>query len=176
MATITCNQARCLIEERIAAARQDLSHLAGILKHRIADDPQMAATARCVISVPGAGKVLATQIIASMPELGTISAKQAASLAGVAPHPRQSGATTRPGRCQAGRANVRRCLCMAVLSAIKARLSPLFPTYERLRQNGKPAKVAIVACMRKLITILNAILKQQRGYQPVQKPSQSTVA
>lgn len=165
-AAMTCHQAQSLLEARMAAVKTDLASLAQILARLVAADPASAATARRIMSVPGAGKILAAEIIASMPELGTISAKQAASLAGVAPHPRQSGATTRPGRCQAGRANLRRCLYMAALSAIKARLGPLHPCYERLRHNGKPAKVAIVACMRKLITILNAILRQNRPYNP----------
>jgi len=136
------------------------------LQQAIQGDPASARMARRITTAPGAGPVLAIELIAAMPELGTLSSRQAASLVGVAPHPRQSGKTTRPGRCQAGRSNIRRVLYMATLSAIKARLHPIYPFYKRLRAAGKPFKVAIVAAMRKQIVMLNAMSKNQTDWKP----------
>lgn len=113
-----------------------------------------------LIAVPGVGPVLAATLLCDLPELGNASPKQLASLAGVAPHARQSGRTARPGRCSGGRTSVRNVLYMATLSALKARVPALRTFYDRLRANGKPFKVAINAAMRKFITILNAIVKQ----------------
>lgn len=176
LSAFTCMQARDLAEARRMQARHELAALDKAIARRIAQDKASAETARRIMSVPGAGKVLAAEIMASMPELGTISAKQAASLAGVAPHPRQSGTSARPGRCQGGRASLRRCLYMAALSAIKAKSPHLRPCYDRLRANGKPAKLAIVACMRKLITIINAVLRQQTDFNSQPHTISSTVA
>ena len=119
--------------------------------------------------------MLAANLIANLPELGTLTSRQAASLVGVAPHPRQSGNSKRNGRCQAGRANLRRVLYMATLSAIKARCTPLYPFYQRLRQAGKPFKVAIVAAMRKFIVMLNAMAKNRQNWKHTQAAA-STVA
>lgn len=113
-----------------------------------------------LIAVPGVGPVLAATLLCDLPELGQANPKQLASLVGVAPHARQSGHTTRPGRCSGGRVSVRNVLYMATLSALKARTPALRPFYDRLRAAGKPFKLAITAAMRKFITILNAIVRQ----------------
>jgi transposase len=113
-----------------------------------------------LIAIPGVGPVLAAILLCDLPELGQANPKQVASLVGVAPHARQSGRTTRPGRCTGGRASVRNVLYMATLSALKARVPALRPFYDRLRAAGKPFKLAITAAMRKFITILNAIVRQ----------------
>lgn len=110
--------------------------------------------------------MLAATLLAFLPELGQLSSRQAASLVGVAPHPRQSGARHRPGRCQAGRPQVRRVLYMAALAAIRADKAPFADFYRRLRAAGKPHKIAIVATMRKLIIALNTMLKQNRDWHP----------
>lgn len=99
-----------------------------------------------------------------MPELGHLSSKAAAALIGVAPHARQSGNTQRPGRCSGGRKHLRDIAYMGVLSAIKTN-DPLLATfYNRLRQHGKPFKLAIVATIRKLISILNAIARDDPAF------------
>jgi len=113
-----------------------------------------------LIGVPGVGPVLAAALLCDLPELGKADPKQLASLVGVAPHARQSGKSTRPGRCIGGRASLRNVLYMGTLSAIRANAPALRPFYDRLRANGKPFKLAITAAMRKFVTILNAILKQ----------------
>lgn len=115
-------------------------------------------------SVPGVGPVLASTLIGQLPELGTSDAKAIAALVGVAPYSRQSGATDRGGRCRGGRHHVRAVLYMATLSAIRCGNPAIKPFYERLRRAGKPAKPAIVAAMRKLITILHAIVRDQTAW------------
>lgn len=113
-----------------------------------------------LIAVQGVGPVLAAALLCDLPELGRANPKQLASLVGVAPHARQSGKTTRPGRCTGGRTSLRNVLYMGTLSAIKANAPALRPFYDRLRANGKPFKLAITATMRKFVTILNAIVRQ----------------
>ena len=108
-------------------------------------------------SVPGMGPVASRTLLALLPELGHLNRKQIAALAGVAPFARDSGAWRGTRVIWGGRAQVRRVLYMAALVA--SRHNPVLRAlYARLRAAGKPAKVALVACMRKLLTILNAML------------------
>lgn len=105
-------------------------------------------------SMPGMGEIASASIISNLPELGYISSKQAGSLLGVAPMNRESGRYKGLRKIQGGRAQVRTVLYMAMMSAIQC--NPLFKaTYERLVREGKPKKVAIIACVRKMIVILN---------------------
>ncbi len=117
-------------------------------------------------SVPGVGPVLATTLLAALPELGTLSHKQVAALVGVAPLNRDSG--TKRGRREiwGGRKGVRGPLYMATLAA--TRCNPVIRAhFQQLRERGKAFKVALVACMRKLLTILNAMVKQETPWQPI---------
>ena len=108
-------------------------------------------------SVPGMGPVVSRTLLALLPELGRLNRKQIAALAGVAPFARDSGTWRGTRVIWGGRAQVRRALYMAALVA--SRHNPVLQAlYTRLRAAGKPAKVALVACMRKLLTILNAML------------------
>lgn len=159
-----CASAKALIAKRIAQAKDDLMTLQRAIKATVAQDEAATRTAALVQSIPGVGPLMGAHILASMPELGAISHKQAASLVGVAPHARQSGKTDRGGRCQGGRKEVRRCLYMAALSAIKIKAPSLYPFYKRLREAGKPFKVAITAAMRKLVIHINATLKAQTPF------------
>jgi transposase len=113
--------------------------------------------------VPGIGPKIARTLIAEMPELGRLDRKEIASLTGVAPFNRDSGTMRGRRTISGGRPVVRSALYMSILVSIRRNL-PLAETYHRLRANGKPAKVAIVACMRKLVTILNAILRDQKPW------------
>jgi transposase len=108
-------------------------------------------------SVPGVGKVLATTLLAHLPELGALNRKQIAALAGLAPFNRDSG-KLRGSRCiWGGRAQVRRVLYMAVVSGVRS--NPVIKNfYAQLRARGKYPKSALTACMRKLLVILNAML------------------
>lgn len=109
-------------------------------------------------SMPGVGKILAASIISNVPELGYITNKQASSLIGVAPIVRESGRYKGKRIIQGGRTQVRTVMYMAMMSAIQC--NPVFKTtYERLLAAGKPKKVAIVACMRKMVVILNSMLR-----------------
>jgi transposase len=118
-------------------------------------------------SVPGVGRVLSCSLLAELPELGSLNRKQVASLAGVAPHACDSGTLKGKRHVWGGRATLRAALYMATLSAV--RCNPVVRAfYERLTKAGKPKKVALVACMRKLLTILNTLV---RTGQPWLSPS-----
>jgi len=109
-------------------------------------------------AISGVGSTTALSVLAELPELGSLNRAQTAALAGVAPHPRQSGKWQGRRSIGGGRAALRRALYMAALSA--ARSNPVLnPFYLRLRQAGKPAKVALTAVMRKLIILMNHVLK-----------------
>lgn len=116
-------------------------------------------------SVPGVGRVVSLTLLAELPELGRLTHKQIAALVGVAPLNRDSGTLRGKRLVYGGRAPVRAALYMAALVA--SRRNPVIRAfYERLRAAGKPAKVALTACMRKLLTILNAIARSGTPWQP----------
>ncbi len=120
--------------------------------------PEYQAKNAILQSMPGVGKVLAASLISNVPELGFISNKQASSLIGVAPITRESGRFKGKRMIQGGRAQVRTVMYMAMMSTIQC--NPVFKAiYERLLAAGKPKKVAIVACMRKMVVILNSMLR-----------------
>jgi transposase len=116
-------------------------------------------------SVPGIGPVCARTLLLDLPELGTLSRQRLAALVGVAPLNRDSGTLRGSRTTWGGRAHVRATLYMSTLVAV--RYNPVFKAfYERLRAAGKAAKVALTACMRKLLTILNAMVKHHAPWQP----------
>lgn len=116
-------------------------------------------------SVPGIGPQTSARLLASLPELGTLSGKQIAALAGVAPFNRDSGTLKGKRTCWGGRASVRTSIYMAALVA--ARHNPIIREfYKRLRDRGKTAKQALTACMRKLLVITNAMLKSGQPWRP----------
>jgi transposase len=116
-------------------------------------------------SVPGVGRVVSLTLLAELPELGRLSHKEIAALVGVAPLNRDSGTLRGKRLVYGGRAPVRAVLYMAALVASKC--NPVIRAfYLRLRAAGKPAKVALTACMRKLLTILNAIARNGTPWQP----------
>ncbi|GAC35581.1 transposase [Paraglaciecola polaris LMG 21857] len=106
----------------------------------------------------GIGKIASASIISNLPELGYMTNKQASALVGVAPMNRESGRYKGRRKIQGGRHQVRTVLYMAMMSAIQS--NPVFKgTYQRLVAAGKPKKVAIIACIRKMVVILNSMLK-----------------
>jgi transposase len=109
-------------------------------------------------SVPGVGTVVSAELVAALPELGTLNRRQVSALVGVAPYNRDSGTLRGKRSIWGGRAPVRCMLYMATLSAIRCN-TVIRAFYQRLRAAGKPGKVALTACMRKLLTILNAIIR-----------------
>lgn len=115
-------------------------------------------------SVPGVGTVLSSTLITDLPELGTLPNREISALVGVAPFPRDTGKTTGKRFCKGGRNSIRRVLYMATVTAI--RCNPVIKQhYQKLCSNGKLKKVALIACARKLIIILNAMTKNNRHWQ-----------
>ena len=128
-------------------------------------EPARRARAAWLQSIPGIGPVTAAVLLAEVPELGTCSRQQVAALVGVAPFNRDSGAWRGRRSCWGGRAQVRAALYMAALTA--TRVNPtLRACYQRLIAAGKPPKVALVACMRKLLGLCNALCKSQTTWDP----------
>jgi len=157
------------VQQHIAAhlrwLEQALADLDRDLRKTIRATPVWRETEELLRSVPGIGPVTAFTLLADLPELGRLPRRQIAALVGVAPFNRDSGTLRGRRTVSGGRASVRRVLYMATVSAI--RRNPIIGAfYQRLRASGHPAKVAITAAMRKLITILNAILRDHRPWQP----------
>jgi transposase len=141
------------LDRRLAEIDEDLAHA-------IRESPLWREKDDLLQSTPGVGPVLARTLLASLPELGTLTHKQIAALVGVAPLNRDSGTFRGTRRIWGGRADVREVLYMSALTA--SRFNPVIRTfYQRLCAAGKAKKVALTACMRKLLTILNAMLKHQ---------------
>lgn len=116
-------------------------------------------------SVPGIGPVSARTMLAELPELGTLSRKKIAALVGVAPLNRDSGTVNGARVCWGGRASIRQVLYMAATSAVRC-IPVIRSTYLGLRGRGKKHKVALVACMHKLLTILTAMVRDRRRWSP----------
>lgn len=134
--------------KQIEAQRQVLRTQAAALDERV----------QKLEAITGVGSLTALGVLAELPELGTLNRRQAAALAGLAPHPRESGQWHGRRSIGGGRAPVRRALYMAALVAARSnRVLKAF--YQRLRAAGKPAKVALTAVMRKLVVLMNQILK-----------------
>jgi transposase len=146
-----------VLEKRIDGCNGDLQRL-------IRESPVWRAQEDLLRSFNGIGKANAFMMLAELPELGTLSRKKIAALVGVAPIARDSGQHRGRRSIAGGRAQVRSMLYMAAVTA--ARTNPVIRAfYQRLRAAGKPAKVALVACMRKMLTILNAMLRTQTRWQ-----------
>ncbi len=135
------------------------------LKMLIDKNPEWNRKAALLNSVPGVGPVLISSMIAELPELGTINRKQIASLVGVAPFNNDSGKSCGKRHIWGGRAHLRALLYMSVVAGLRFNLT-IRSFYQHLRKSGKPAKVALVACMRKLLVQLNAIVKSAQAWNP----------
>jgi len=138
------------------------------LDKTIKNTPVWKETVDLLKSVPGVGRVMIATLLSQLPELGTLDRKQIAALVGVAPFNRDSGTLRGRRSIWGGRASVRGVLYMSTLAA--TRCNPAIRAfYERLRAAGKLPKVALVACMRKLLTILNAMLRGRTAWnQPLE--------
>lgn len=147
----------------LRSLKQQLLDLEGELDNFLQEHPLFADKAKLLRSTPGVGPGTCYCLLAWLPELGTLNRKQVAALAGLAPFNRDSGPRRGPRAVWGGRARVRAFLYMATVAA--SRCNPVIRAfYHRLRQAGKPAKVALTACMRKLLTILNAMLKNHQPW------------
>jgi transposase len=147
------------------ALEAELAELDAMIDEAVRGSPFWREKEDLLASVPGVGPVVARTLIADMPELGRLNRKQIAALAGLAPFTRQSGQWKGKSFIAGGRASVRTVLFLAAQSA-KRHNPPLKAFYQRLVAAGRPKMVATIAVARKLLTILNAIIKQQTPWQP----------
>ena len=153
------------IEKVIQVLKRQLEDLEGQIQDLIEKTPELKQKQDLLQSVPGVGPVLSATLIPQDPELGKRARKEIAALAGVAPFNHDSGKKHGKRMIQGGRPFIRHVLYMATISA--TRFNPVIKAmYQRLLTAGKQKKVAIVACMRKLLTILNAIIRTQTLWQP----------
>jgi len=145
------------LEKAIASAEDDLDRW-------VQQSPVWRAQEDLLVSVPGIGPQTARLLIAKLPELGQLPGRQIAALVGVAPLARESGRWRGARYCAGGRAQVRAMLYMATLAAV--RFNPVIRAcYQRLLAAHKPKKLALIACLRRLITIVNAMVKTQQRWQ-----------
>ena len=175
------NSVKASIDKHIEWLEQQLKEIESKIKQAIAINPDWKQKMDLLTSVPGIGEVVAVTLISSLPELGAISHKSISYLVGVAPLNRDSGKFRGKRKIWGGRAirfadsptegcrmppGIIRCvLYMATLVAI--RFNPLIKAfYQRLVGQGKLKKVALTACMHKLLIVLNAMMKNNRGWKP----------
>ena len=153
------------IERHLALLQAELSELEGDIDDAIRKSPAWQADADLLASVPGVGKVTLRTLIAELPELGHLNRRKIAALVGVAPINRDSGTLRGRRTIAGGRPAVRTALYMAALVASRA--NPVIAAYyAKLRAAGKTGKQALVAGMRRLVVILNAILRDRKPWQP----------
>ena len=146
--------------------QKQLDDLDAQIQDLINQTPSLKQKRDLLKSVPGVGKVLSATLVAQVPELGVCNRKEIAALVGLAPFNHDSGRKRGKRMIRGGRSFVRNILYMATIAA--TRFNPIIKAmYERLLKNGKQKKVAIVACMRKLLTILNAMIRTYSSWQPV---------
>lgn len=155
--------ARPRIEKHIAWLEDELVGINQEINQFIQQSPSFKQKDNILRSTPGVGSVTAAILISDLPELGKLDRKEIASLVGVAPFNNDSGRHRGKRRIKGGRESVRRVLYMAALTA--ARCNPIIKSfYERLLKMGKEKKVALIACMRKLLTILNAMVRDMKPF------------
>jgi len=156
-----------MIQDHLQLLKSQLAAVDAEINLTIDADPALAHRRTILTSVPGLGEITAAVILAELPELGTTGDKQIAALVGVAPVNHDSGTLRGQRHIAGGRSSVRCALYMAALTAV--RYEPSLKTfYARKRADGKPTKVALVAAMRKLITLLNVLVTRDVTWQPQQ--------
>lgn len=156
---------RCQLDARLRQIKGHLDKIDAEIEGKIAADTALARRREILLSIPGIGPVSAALLVIAMPELGSVDAKAAASLAGLAPITRQSGRWRGQSRIGGGRSLVRNGLYMPTLTAVRYN-ADLKDFYARLIDCGKPQKVAITAAMRKLLILANALLKKDKMWEP----------
>ncbi|HTZ79523.1 MAG TPA: IS110 family transposase [Stellaceae bacterium] len=154
----SCERVVAMLEKELATLDQDIDT-------SVRGSPAWRAKEDLLASVPGIGSLTARVLIAELPELGTLDRRKIASLVGLAPFTRQSGQWHGKAFIGGGRRSVRASLFVATMAAV--RHNPLIRDFRnRLLAKGKPKMVAMIACMRKLLVILNAIAREQKPWQP----------
>ncbi len=151
-------QVRDSLKAMLSAIAEQIMAIENEIKALTEHDPTLAQKMKIMTQVKGVGPITARTLLSDMPELGTLTRRQAASLAGCAPHPKDSGSHNGYRATRGGRTNVKRTLFMAAMAA--RRFNPKLQNfYNQLIENGKKPIVAITAIMRKIITILNAKIR-----------------
>ncbi len=163
-------EAQASITRHLAFLEAEITGLEQTIVAVVRDDPQLARARASLGSVPGIGLVTAHLLLAELPDLGTVDPKALASLVGVAPFTRQSGASPGTAQIEGGRRHVRTGLWMPTLCAMTR--NPVIRAFrERLDAQHKPSKVVTIACLRKLLTILNAMLARDELWSPRLQPA-----
>ncbi len=153
------------LTEHIDHLKAQIQQLNADIAALIQDQDAWRDKSHLLRSVPGVGPVVCATLLAELPELGALSRQEIAALVGVAPFSHDSGRYRGRRQCWGGRARVRSVLYMATITAL--RCNPILQAFQqRLLQAGKPSMVAIVACMHKLLTILNAMLRDRQSWRP----------
>jgi transposase len=147
-----------LTQERLAQLGADIRMLERRIAAFISSSPTLAPIARLLRRTPAAGAILVACLLALLPELGQLTRRKIAALAGLAPYDRDSGRWRGRRHIAGGRADIRTVLYMATLTGVRGANPVLKAFYDRLRAAGKAHKVAMVAAMRKFLVILNAIV------------------
>ncbi|NMK90573.1 transposase, partial [Staphylococcus capitis] len=147
----------------IAVLDDEIAEIEAEISALIKAEQEIAEDAQLMRSLPGIGPVACMQLLAQMPELGRVGPKQVAALAGLAPFNVDSGTYRGKRKIGGGRKRIRDALYMAALNAVR-RADPFKAFYERLRKAGKPAKLALIAVARKLLTVLNAMMRDRKPY------------
>src|ERR1700683_2354201 len=162
---VVVRRIRNSIARLIAALEKELAEIDAEIDASVRGSPACREKEDVLASVPGVGPITARTLIAELPELGTLDGKRIASLAGLAPFPRQSGQWEGKARIAGGRKSVRSALFLASLAA--CRHNPVLKAFrQRLIDAGKPKMLVAIAAARKLLTILNAILRDKQPWRP----------
>jgi transposase len=157
------------VDRHIAWLEKEIAKFDDQIKERIQNSPAWKQKDELLQSVPGVGPTTSANLLAHLPELGQLGHKQIAALAGLAPYNVDSGQRSSPRHIRGGRAGARTALYMATVTAVTHNPS-LRTFHRRLLAAGKAGQVALTACMRKLLTILNAILRDNRPWNPALNP------
>jgi transposase len=165
LGTAADNDVRRLIKQAIRLYKNQLAKLDEQIAQLIDEDEQLQAKAALLKSVPGIGPATVGALLTELPELGQLNRREIARLVGVAPTNRDSGKLRGRRTTGGGRGQLRRALFMPTLVATKYNLK-IRAFYERLLTRGKMKMVALIAAMRKLLTILNVIIREQQPWQP----------
>jgi transposase len=154
------------VQQHMRSLDQMIERVEAEIAKLIENDDDWRDQYRILSSVPGVGATTAATLLAQLPQLGEINRSPLAALVGLAPFARESGGWKGKRSCRGGRAPVRNALYMATVCAV--RCNPVIAAmYKRLKATGKASKVCLVACMRKLLIILNALLRKGETWQPL---------
>jgi transposase len=167
--TATTKTVRQNIRHHVDQLDQQIRQLEKAIGKQVQSDPELSTKATLLESVPGVGAVTVTSLLVDLPELGHLNRQQIAALVGVAPFNRDSGKFHGRRAIWDGRAAIRSVLYMAALTA--RRSNPIIRAFaQRLEATGKPFKVVLTACMRKLLVILNTMAQRNLPWNPNYRP------